>query len=92
MCHHALSADGGREGVACLLSLSLGSDLIHRSSPALLQESCHPYWPAQVGTSAVYGRLRVTLLSEENREGYTIRTMEVTEDKGQEAVVRWRHS
>ena len=46
-----------------------------------LQESCFCYWPTQNGASAVYGKLKVTLRSQETCMDYVVRKLEVTDDK-----------
>ena len=48
---------------------------------------CYLYWPLVVGSSAVYGKLKVTLLSEENRGDYILRKMEITEKIEKEPLV-----
>ena len=49
------------------------------------QETCHPYWPSSIDSTAQYGKLLVTLKSENLKEDrdreFIIRKFEITEGK-----------
>ena len=47
------------------------------------------YWPEEVNGAAVYGKLKVTLLSEEPQEDYIIRKLELREDTQYHIPVRF---
>ena len=47
------------------------------------------YWPREVTGVAVYGKLKVTLLSEEPQEDYIIRKLELREDTQYHIPVRF---
>ena len=51
------------------------------------QEACYPYWPIEVDSTDTHGKLRVTLLSEQDSSDYIIRKMRLTKDKPQGAPV-----
>lgn len=49
-------------------------------SMILTQESCSQYWPTEKDCPEMYGKLNVSLVSEKTNEGYTTRTLELTEN------------
>ena len=51
-----------------------------------LQEVCHRYWPLGRGSRETFGKLLVTLKSQENCNDYLIRKMEITESRSRMSV------
>lgn len=51
------------------------------------QETCHPYWPQQVNETMAFGKLTITLQSEEDYGDYCLRKIELTENKGKIGAV-----
>ena len=52
-----------------------------KSTVTFLQEACYPYWPVEQGEIGVYGKLQVTLQSEEPGKEFTVRKFEIKEEK-----------
>ena len=44
------------------------------------QESCYQYWPTEVDSSAVYGRFKVKLTSEDKCDEFIVRKFQIGED------------
>ena len=45
------------------------------------EEKCYQYWPLQKGETAEFGKLKVTLQSEDPHEEYVVRKLHVCNEK-----------